>query len=328
MSLTLIVLGLSVLGAVLFFAAGFLIARSRRIEGGPGPALAPELEPLQAELDAAHAEREGLAAELAQLTAERNQLEEERATTQARVAALERDLAAAAGNKDATIESLRSSGAKGGMRISELEAQLGARTGELADVRRSLAEATAQLELRDAGDGHQRGDLDRLRTDLERACDEIASLRVEKLRADQANAARAAVEAELQKLKAMQFAASVPATVPLKSVDLATVTRASAASLADLVKRVQSQGHYESVAIADELGLTAAGVGPHTDELAAFTSLLLGMSARASRFFPMHDFGYASLADANGVSIEARPVAGTHGFVLMTLGAIHAQEPQ
>jgi hypothetical protein len=52
----------------------------------------------------------------------------------------------------------------------------------------------------------------------------------------------------------------------------------------------------------------------------------VGVSARAARFFPMHDFGRATLVDANGVCIEARPVGGEQGFMLMTLGTDAAPE--
>lgn len=336
MNLPVLVPLLAFAGALLFFAAGFLLASARAaaaIEDAQAPAAhpvdpPPELEHLRAQLAAGASDKAALSAQLTQLTAE---LEAERLTNSEaakRLGAQASAAEAAAQSLTAAEHEIASLTEKLKAQSSDTGSRLEAKSAELAAAVAALSQAKAQLVLREADADIQKRDAARLRTELERACDEIASMRVERLHANKAIAAREAVEHELQRLKALQFAAQAASSKPLRSVQLAAAARASAESLTELVKRVHVQGQYESVAIADELGLTAAGFGPHADELSAFTSLLLGVSARASRFFPMHDFGYASLSDANGVCIEARPVSGTHGFVLMTLGATHNQDTQ
>jgi hypothetical protein len=322
MNLTLLVLGLSSAGALLFFVAGFAfaLARARAVP----PAEAPALPPASPELEAERAARASAETTLASTEAARVELQARLDALAPAVRDVEEQRTLNVSLK-ATIASLHSSVSLTEARAVELQQRVATVTSELSQARQSLAEATEKLSRRDGGQAMQQQELAHARQELERACDEIASLRVEKQRADQAHAARVLLEAELQKLKALQFATNAVGARPLHTVDLAA-GRATATTLDELVERVRTQWHYESVAIADELGLAAAGVGPHTDELAAFTSLLLGVSARAARFFPMHDFGYAAVSDANGISIEARPVGGNQGFVLMTLGATHLEE--
>jgi len=349
MSLTVVVLLMAVVGAALFAAAGFLFARAKapQLAGAPqqyelpvaDPQLEQQLEELKAGLDEAHQQTTGKAAELERCFQNSAKLQTEATRLQAEVGRLQGELARAAkadtAKHPATPEvvpvgddaGLRAQLLKAEARVTAAEQREKQATSDLATLRKGLEVAGNNLSGRDSELQKSQKDLTRIRGELERACDEIAGLRLDRTRAEQANAARLALEKELKELKASQFANNAAGAKRLKTVDISLMSGTSeGGALEDLVQRVQAQGKYESVAIADELGLTAAGVGPHTDELAAFTSLLLGVSARATRFFPMHDFGYATITDAHGISIEARPVAGTSGFVLLTLGAGNSAE--
>lgn len=357
MSLTAVVLLMAVAGAALFAAAGFLFARSRAPQvpatgrgqelSGTDGHLEQQIEELQAQLAGSQQQLAARAAELERCEKNGQRLQAEAARLQGEVARLQSELAAARAAKPeagtskvqavaepATVvvsqddAATRSQLLKAEARASSAEQREKQAASDVTTLRKGLEVAGNNLAARDSELQKALKDLTRVRGELEKACDEIAGLRLDRTRAEQANAARLELEKELKDLKAAHFAATAAGAKPLKGLDIELRAGGSSAggALEDLVQRVQSEGKYESVAIADELGLTAAGVGPHTDELAAFTSLLLGVSARASRFFPMHDFGCATLTDAHGISIEARPVAGTSGFVLLTLGAGNSAE--
>ncbi len=354
MSLTVVVLLMAVVGAALFAAAGFLLARARAGELAPAtqpqsyelPVGDPQLEQQNEELRQRLAEAEQAVSdkttELARCAQTSAKLQAEASRLQAEVGRLQTELASARAAKAETAKvpataeitvagsddaAARAQVLKAEARVAAAEQREKQLSSDLTTLRKGLEVAGNNLSGRDSELQKVQKDLTRVRGELEKACDEIAGLRLDRTRAEQANAARLALEKEVKQLKAAMFAANASGAKPLKTVDISLKgSGSSGGALEDLVHRVQSQGKYESVAIADELGLTAAGVGPHTDELAAFTSLLLGVSARASRFFPMHEFGYATLTDAHGISIEARPVAGTSGFVLLTLGAGNSAE--
>lgn len=351
MSLTAVVLFMAVVGAALFAAAGFLLARARAGELAPAPQQSFELPVGDAQLAQQNEELHQRLAEAEQAVSAKStelercaqtsaRLQAEATKLQAEVGRLQTELATARGAaKSETVkvpaapeptlgdDGLRAQLLKAEARVSVAEQRERQLSSELATLRKGLDVAGGNLAGRDSELQRVQKDLARVRGELEKACDEIASLRLDRTRAEQANVARAALEKEVKQLKAAQFAATASGAKPLKAVDISLKGGGSSGgALEDLVHRVQSEGQYESVAIADELGLTAAGVGPHIDELAAFTSLLLGVSARASRFFPMQDFGHAMLTDAHGISIEARPVAGSSGFVLLTLGAGNSAE--
>lgn len=360
MSLTVVVLLMAVLGAVLFAAAGFLFARSRAPAlasaatpsyelQSPDAELERQLDELRVRLGEAQQETSTKAAELERCEKHAAKLQAEATRLNAEVSRLQGELMSVRATKTelsmkqpaalaspelpATVVSsdetaLRAQILKAEARAAAAEQREKQVAADLAALRKGYEVAGNNLASRDTDYQRMQKDLTRVRGELEKACDEIAGLRLDRTRAEQTNAARLALEKEVKQLKAAQFAATASGSRPLKGMDIQLKSNSTSAggALEDLVLRVQSQGKYESVAIADELGLTAAGIGPHTDELAAFTSLLLGVSARASRFFPMHDFGHATLTDAHGVSIEARPVAGTSGFVLLTLGAGNSAE--
>ncbi|MFZ5442453.1 MAG: hypothetical protein ACOZQL_20760 [Myxococcota bacterium] len=295
------------LGAMLFFVAGFAFARFAAtarpsVVATPPPTSTPAPP---AELLAA-LEEKGLALEGAQrqhaevsaeLASARRELEELRRRQEASAT----DLA------DARAAAQRAEGALA-TRVASLEQKLAkARAAPPPAPRPPPAPSFTEAELARTKDA------------LEHACEEIAQLRLAHQRAERAEGAKRALERELQFLRSTQTAAAA-SSAPLKTMTV-QVPSLTNAHLSELVERVCREGQYLAVAVADEQGLPAAGVGERVDELAAFTSLLLTLSAQAARYFPMHDFGHATLSDANGVTIEARPVPGPHGLVMMTLGA-------
>ncbi len=283
MTITFVLVAL--LGAALFLSAGYSLGRALV----DGPASAVSADPstgLRAELDAERAKTLLLSGRLEVSSTEVTQ-------THARLEALTKQLE--------TLEEHH----------AQLVARLATREGALHDAERALA-------ARPAG-GFNAHEFARTREALERACDEIVTLRLEKQRGERAELARAALERELSHLRATQVAHATNSR-PLRSVAVAepdlTTTHLNA-----LVERVRVDGEYLAVAVADGQGLAAAGVGERVDELAAFAALVAGLHAQATRYFPMHGFGHTTLTDAQGVTVEARPVPGPHGMVLLTLGA-------
>lgn len=308
------VLGLAGLGAALFTAAGVALARFLATTAEPPalPVAPPPVGPPPELLSAL--EEKGLALEAAQREGER--LVAELATCRRRVDELERAREAGATDLgDARAEHHRAQ-----ERVAALERAAQDLTTKLATAERQLSEARAAAAARPGpGPSFSELELSRTRTALEQACDEIATLRLERQRAERAELAKLALERELQFLRSTQTAAST-SSLPLKSVSM-QVPSLTNAHLTELVERVRQEGQYLAVTVADHQGLPAAGVGERVDELAAFTSLVLTLGQQAERYFPMHEFGHATLSDGNGVTVEARPVPGPHGLVLMTLGA-------
>lgn len=303
MSTSLVLVALALLGAALFLSAGYSLGRALVA----APIEVPPPPPVPTADDEARARAQSLERTVAQL---HDELGSERVTRQQLAQRLESSTTDLADSRNATRALEEKLAALGATHASLVERQSSLQT-ELEQARRVIASKPPP--------GFNEHELARTHEALERACEEIVTLRLEKQRGERAELARLALERELSHLRATQVAAATSSrplrTVAVPEPDLTTT------HLNALVERVRVDGEYLAVAVADAQGLAAAGVGERVDELAAFSALVLQLHAQASRYFPMHGFGHTTLSDAQGVTVEARLVPGPHGLVLLTLGA-------
>jgi hypothetical protein len=276
----------SLVGAALFFASGFFLARrhsglAAAVDAVVPPRVPPPVvdsPPTTAAADPVHAA--GVETLRAQVNELRNALREARVREQ--------------GHADIERELLR-------LRADRADVEQKAR--------RELA-----IELEAA-----RGRLD----ELEQAHEENAALRhqVIELSADRDRLAQ--VEAELRDARARQAAPSPRLRRPLGSSTLrpGADPRSTAEQLSGLLARVRGKS-MRGIALADDLGLPIVGLGDDTSSLAAFAGYLTEIGRKTRDFLPMAALRRVTVEDENETTVTACPLAtGDAHIALVTLTA-------
>jgi hypothetical protein len=278
----------SLVGAALFFASGFFLARRHSTLAAAVDAVVPprvpppvvDSPPATAAADPVHAE--GMETLRAQVNDLRNALREARVREQ--------------GHADIERELLR-------LRAERAHVEQNARR-ELA-----IELEAARRRLGEVGQVHE----------------ENAALRrqVAELSADRDRLSRA--EAELRDLRARQVAASPPPRVP-RPIGSGTLRpagdpRSTAEQLSGLLARVRGKS-MRAIALADDLGLPIVGLGDETSSLAAFAGYLTEIGRKTRDFLPMAALRRVTIEDENETTVTACPhAAGDAHIALVTLTA-------
>jgi len=180
---------------------------------------------------------------------------------------------------------------------------------------------------------------------LETARDDTAILRQEGAALAELRKRMAALEADNERLRALEFAHKAQT-----SKKTANGVRGSALSPGDTRRAeggmngqaggldgrslqrfvddvvVQSPS-VSAAALTDELGFLVAGNGDHTEALAAFGAYLTEAGGRACGLLPMHAVQRVSIQDDSGITLTARTVVSApNELVLVTLGVEGGRE--
>jgi hypothetical protein len=329
----------SLLGAVLFFAAGLLAARRRvarpahsrvMAESAPAPerlALREEAAPQRQQVSAAQGEIDRLRQSLAEAEAELHRL---RGEAQRLGRALE-DEEARAGQEAARSKAERSELEERLGRVPRLEAELEQRHQEVHRWRQEVKEAEAQLAKAVSPETEHtlRQDLsvksqllqaqaDRLR-DLE---NENAQLRQEVAGVAVVRAERDRLRTETAQLRAREFAAR-PAAVTARTVAVPKGAKRGDVFQA-FVDQVSRLADVRCAVIADELGLVVASHGEMSDEVAAVGALFARAGSKAIEVLPLRNVHQVTVEDDQKVALNLRPLQTSDGvdsdLTLITLG--------
>jgi hypothetical protein len=276
----------SLTGALLFFFAGFLLARRHLGEAAAIDVVVPPRVPppvVDATPPIAAADPAGQFADVAPLRAQvnelRNSLREARGREQ--------------GHADVERELLRLRGDR-----AELEQK----------ARREIA-----IELEAAR---------RRVTELEQVADENAVLRQQLAEAATTGEKLAEVESELRDLRARNLAASPPPRPPRISTSPLRPpgdVRSTSEQLSSLLSRLRGKS-MRAISLADELGLPIVGVGEETSSLAAFAGYVTDIGRKARDFLPLAPLRRVTLEDENDTTVTAcSHVAGDANLTLVTL---------
>lgn len=261
-------------------------------------ALESELRLVQRE-EAGVSEREAAATkELSRLQGDNSRLEADLKRAEARVLELQR---AAEGNVD---------------RVVQLDAEL---KEERARAKTDLAmkQTAHQNELKLS---EERANA--IRAELVAAREEVAALKTQSDDVSRLASELGAIEAENQRLKAMEFASHAKVLKPVLDLPPEPTGDHLKDVLQATVDRAMTSG-ASSAAVSDGVGLVIAGAGEHSESLAALAALFVELSGRATRILPLQGLSRAQLEDANGVSVSVQGFSGG-SMVLATLGVRHA----
>jgi hypothetical protein len=279
----------SAVGAALFFAAGFLLARRHLGEAVAVDAVVPprvpppvveSSPPTAAALPSSPSDQEPNVATLrAQINELRNALRDARVREQGH-AEIEREL-------------LR------------LRAE---RAGLEQKARRELA-----IELETAR---------RRLNELEQMRQENALLRQQAFEAAAVGEKLVSVENELHALRARGLVASPPPRLPRATASPLRPTgdpRSTSEQLSVLLSRLRGKS-MRTIALADDLGLPIVGLGDDISQLAAFAGYVTEIGRRARDFLPIGALRRVTIEDENEGTVTACPLsAGDSQIALVAL---------
>jgi hypothetical protein len=276
----------SLVGALLFFVAGFCLARRHHGEAAAvGAAIPPRVPPpvVESSLPTAAAfpldQLSAVASLRAQVNELRNALRDARVREQSHTES-ERELLRLRAERSALEQKVR----------RELAI-------EIESTRRKLTE------------------LDQLR-------DENSVLREQAAEAAAATARIAALEEELRDMRALGLAPSPPPRRSHASSALLRPigeVRSTSEQLSGLLSRLRGKS-MRAIALADDLGLPIVGLGDDTSSLAAFAGYMTDIGRKARDFLPLGSLRRVTIEDQNDGTITACPLAaGDSHIALVTL---------
>jgi hypothetical protein len=245
--------------------------------------------------------------------------------------------------------------AKSTKRITDLDARFARVTRELESLtekeRRTsdlVAEARAEAQRLASQLSDTRGRVDALTTEadslrreaalvlertvaekktLEAVRDENAALRLNSAELADLKQQCAALRDDNARLRAAGFAAHAEerarrsSPTPAEYTDMRSRQLLDNASLQQFVDEAVKTPSVSAAALTDELGFLVAGVGDHTEALAAFGAYLTDAGARACGLLPMHSVQRVSIQDDSGITLTAHTiVSAPNELVLVTLG--------
>jgi hypothetical protein len=347
-------------GALLFFAAGFLVARLLRrppvpgpqeepVSGAPAPAASAQaggegglakvfLDLLDAD-PRQESERKALAAEL-------DNLRTELAEAGREIRRLRDAAADLAGRKDklekekqelqARLQSSASTTARNAelaQKVSQLQQKLEAAEALRDENRRLAAELEAARSWRPAA-VYQSGPEGTLEEEnrklslqvrhLAGQVKEMHALREESRELKHCRRANKEMRSEIEALKTenaqLRSLQMLQETPPPPSASLPA--SGLGRSLQFLVNRLSESQAARGTALADELGLMVAGTGAHAEAMAGMAAVFSDIGATLNSMIPFGKIDHIQIANPNELTLTLRPVTiSGHSLILSTLTA-------
>ncbi len=325
-------------GALLFFGIGVLVGRSaaptrkappsaaaaQKPRGAAGtPPIPSRDEALSRQRDQAVEKYRAL---LAYTARQKQKVRDAFAAVRVRVAELQRELAAAAGDRDALLES---AGLQAGeLRRSSLSLEALGREKEeaclaLDNAREELGAARQRLgELSGVQDAHREllaraGRLEGLLKDADTLRDENSWLRSQLAETE---ALKHRVD-ELKRENARLNAMGIVLEKPL-SRSLASPLEGLGGSFQRIADRLSCLEGSRGVVLADDLGLPIAGTGDHMEAMAAMAAVFSEVSLKLESLLPFGEIDLMRISNRHRLTLSMRPCEiASAGVIVATLSA-------
>lgn len=331
----------SILGALLFTAAGYLAAAARRTISPERKSTAPpfaeelhdtlrtkcqslerEIAALRTHGDTLHEDNDRLRAEADRTRAEVDKLRVENERLRAS-AATDKSLAAS------ELAELRRAVERAQNERAELMAARDRHASEGRELRRERDELMAEIRrLRDdleARDKHNRDLAMQLEVaqgravEVERLLNENAQLRNYVAEVDELRRQLAETRALLAQVRALEFAKARPPS--LRPTARGTgATGDKTAALNAVLQSLSAGTDVRTVVVADGIGLPIAGLGDHVEALAALAGAVSGLIEKVKEFLPLSSARRVTLVDVNDMVVTMVPdPSGSSDLSLVTL---------